>query len=599
MPSSANYIIKDIKTEKDKYLIEAEIECLSGVEDIKIHHKSGKCVIKYDDDVISESDIKKEIKKLGYRVEVDRSENEDEIESSGKKSKHVYFVEGMHCASCELTTEKNLLKRKEITKVDASVSKGQVEIEYKGKYPKAEELNKIFKNDGYVFHDRKLKNGGNSAVLAAGEGQIVLSKQKVNDLLVIVGASLLLIFGFVYLNKTGLSSIVNVSSSSSLPMFLGFGVMAGLSSCAALVGGIILSMSKQWNSLYAKGDSSAKKLQPHIMFNTGRIISYAVFGGLLGALGSVFQLSLTVNTILIILVSVLMLFLALQMLGVKRFQRFQIRAPKFITRYAVNEKNFSGRYMPFGMGALTFFLPCGFTITAQTLALASGSAVQGALIMLFFALGTLPILLFIGLSSIKFLKKPHLSNRFLKVAGVLVFFFALYNINSQFNVMGWTSLNDISVKSTNAVVAEDEDLPPIVNGKQILKMDALAYGYEPNRLKVRAGVPVVWEITDKGTSGCTNAVISRNLFSGEIPLTPGKVSTKEFTPEKPGVYKFSCWMGMVSGVIEVVDPAAKTASARAGNAVAERAVVEEAIIPSGASGSCGATNGGSCGCGAR
>lgn len=593
MPRSVNIIIKDIKKEKEKFLIETEIECLSGIEDIKVNHKNGKTRIKYNEDTISETEIKKEIKKLGFEVQ------EDETSVDSKTSKHIYFVEGMHCSSCELTTEKNLLKRKEIKKVDASVSKGQVEIVYEGKYPKAEELNKLFEDDGYIFHDRKVKGHGKAPVLASGEGQIVLSKQKVNDLLVIVGASLLLIFGFVYLNKTGISSVVNVSSASSLPMFLGFGVMAGLSSCAALVGGIILSMSKQWNSLYAKRDSSAKKLQPHIMFNTGRIVSYALFGGLLGALGSVFQLSLTVNTVLIILVSVLMLFLALQMLGVKSFQRFQIRAPKFITRYAVNEKNFSGRYMPFGMGALTFFLPCGFTITAQTLALASGNAVQGALIMLFFALGTLPILLFIGLSSIKFQKKPHLANRFLKVAGVLVFFFALYNINSQFNVMGWTSFNDISISPTNAVVAEDKDLPPIVNGKQILKMDALAYGYEPNRLKVRAGIPVVWEITDKGTSGCTNAVISRNLFSGEIPLTPGKVSTKEFTAEEPGIYKFSCWMGMVSGVIEVIDPNAKTASSRGSSAVVEKANSVEAIIPSGASGGCAATSGGSCGCGAR
>lgn len=591
----AHFIIKDITTGKDKYLIETKIEYLSGVEDIKINYKTGKCKIKYDDDVISSADIKKEIEKLGFKVK--EGENIDGDNLQKNISKHVYYVEGMHCASCELTTEKSLIKRKEIKKVEASVSKGQVEIEYEGKYPQVEELNKLFKDDGYIFYDRKVLNEDNASMLSASEGQVVLNKQKINDLLVIAGVSLLLMFGFIYLHKTGLSSLVNVNASSSLPLFLMFGVMAGLSSCAALVGGIILSMSKQWNALYAKGDSNTKKLQPHIMFNSGRLASYAIFGGLLGALGSVFQLSLTVNAVLIILVSVLMFFLAMQMLGVKGFQNFQIRAPKFITRYAVNEKNFSGRYMPFSMGVATFFLPCGFTITAQTLALASGSAIQGALIMLFFAIGTLPVLLFIGLSSVKFQKKPHLANRFLKVAGVLVLFFSIYNLNSQFNVIGWKSLDDISIRSTSAIVAEDKDLPPIVNGKQILKMDALAYAYQPNKLKVRAGIPVVWEITDKGTSGCTNAIISRNLFAGEIPLTPGKVSIKEFTPEKPGLYKFSCWMGMVSGVIEVVDPNAKQAGSRGSKVSAEGVTVEEIIIPSGASSSCGASGGGSCSCG--
>ena len=98
-----------------------------------------------------------------------------------------------------------------------------------------------------------------------------------------------------------------------------------------------------------------------------------------------------------------------------------------------------------------------------------------------------------------------------------------------------------------------EGLAPIVNGKQILKMDSSASGYKPNYFKVLAGVPVKWEIVDKGTSGCTNAIISKGLFDEEITLLPGQTSVKEFTPTKPGKYKFSCWMGMVSGIIEVIN----------------------------------------------
>ncbi len=84
-------------------------------------------------------------------------------------------------------------------------------------------------------------------------------------------------------------------------------------------------------------------------------------------------------------------------------------------------------------------------------------------------------------------------------------------------------------------------------------MNASARGYSPNYIKVRAGIPVRWEITDTGTSGCTNALIARGLFSGQIDLVRGETSIKEFTPEKPGTYKFSCWMGMVSGTFEVIN----------------------------------------------
>src|SRR4030042_119030 len=194
---------------------------------------------------------------------------------------------------------------------------------------------------------------------------------------------------------------------------------------------------------------------------------------------------------------------------------------------------------------------CGFTITAQGLALMSGNLCQGALFMLFFALGTLPALLAIGLSAVKFSQKPHLANKFLKVAGVLVLFFALYNINAQLNVLGYFSLRDFGRKPGSEI--SQEGLAPIVDGKQIIKMEASSSGYKPNYFKVLAGVPVKWEITDKGTSGCTNAIISKGLFSGEIALTPGQTSVKEFTPAKPGKYKFSCWMGMVSGSIDVVN----------------------------------------------
>jgi len=288
-------------------------------------------------------------------------------------------------------------------------------------------------------------------------------------------------------------------------------------------------------------------------------------GAALGAIGSELNLSLKFGPIIVIAVSVMMFFLAFQMFEFKAFIKFQFTIPKFITRFIANESNFKGRYMSFSMGAFTFFLPCGFTITVQGLALISGSAIQGGLIMFSFALGTLPMLLFIGLSSIKFLQMPHLSERFLKISGILVIFFALYNINFQLNVLGISSLSDLGIDSTqssdinkNISSKNEEGLTQIINGKQILKMEGSSSGYSPNYFKVRAGVLVRWEITDTGTSGCTNAVISKSLFEGEIPLTLGQTSIKEFTPEKPGKYKFSCWMGMISGIIEVVDKGGAT-----------------------------------------
>ncbi len=474
---------------------------------------------------------------------------------------HIYFVSGMHCSSCELLIEKELLKLENVRSVEASTGKGEVTIEYEDKFPSSEFLTELFKKSNYRFSDQPLFQ------------DLVPEK---NDFGFVLAVGILLILGFIGLNRLGLSSLLSVNSQSSLPIFFIFGLLAGVSSCAALVGGMVLSVSKQWNDLYDSRNSTFEKMQPHLLFNFGRIIAFGVLGGLLGLLGKRLGISLAFTSFLVLAVSAVMFFMGLQMLGVKYFQKFQFTAPKFLTRYVADESNFQGKWMPALMGALTFFLPCGFTITTQGLALLSGGPLQGALIMFAFVLGTTPVLLGIGLSSVKLSSRPHWANRFTKVAGVLVLFFALFNLNSQMNVLGVASINDLLSKKS-AVVASENGLPPIVGGKQIIKMNASASGYQPNFFKVEAGAPVRWEITDTGTSGCTNAVISGGLFEGQINLTPGQVSVKEFTPLKPGKYKFSCWMGMISGTIEVVDK-----SGQSGNAQ------ENVPVSSGASG---------CGCG--
>ena len=448
-----------------------------------------------------------------------------------------YYVEGTHCASCEVLIEKKLLSVKGIKSVEADAGSGKVVVEYTGERPKIDKLNTLFKKENYIFSEVPFKKDKNSLVSA-------------------LVVSFVIIIFFIFLNKSGLTGLVNVNSKSSLPTFFFLGLLAGISSCAALTGGLVLSMSKQWLGLYSRSRSVFEKLQPHFMFNGGRVISYAFFGGLLGTLGGTFRLSSSLTSFLIIIVSLLMIVLAFQMLEIGFFRRFRVSLPRFVTRYVADETNFKGRYIPFLMGALTFFLPCGFTITAQGLALLSGSALLGSLIMLLFALGTTPGLLVIGVSAVKFSSDFRFSHQFSKVAGILVLFLALFNINNQLKVLGYSGFDNLmpqkSLFQTSKKI-EDKDLAPIVNGKQVLKMSAFSSGYSPNYFKVRSGIPVRWEITDKGTSGCTNAIVSSGLFSGEIALTPGKVSVKEFTPQGTGKYKFSCWMGMVSGTIEVVD----------------------------------------------
>ena len=448
-----------------------------------------------------------------------------------KTSSTTYSVSGTHCHACEVLIEKEIKSLPGIKSVEVSVPKEQVTIIHSaGHLPSLEKLNQIFKESGYRF----FTHGNHHSPPPTAD--------IFTSLLIVIG-----ILGLYFLlSSFGIFSSVNVNTSSVLPVFFMFGLLAGFSTCAALVGGIVLSLSRQWQSLYSITNSTFERLQPTLIFNLGRVVSFTLLGAILGYFGSFFRLSITTGSIITILVSLVMFVLGLQMLNVRWALNLIPTLPKSLTNNFADEKQFTGKFMPFVMGGLTFFLPCGFTLTAQTLALGSSDPFRGALIMLMFALGTFIPLLLIGYSSAVSAKKPTTSATFSQVAGILVLIFALYNIYSQSQVLGFSLPTASSGPSNSAQV---------VGGVQVIKMDASASGYSPNNFTIKAGQKVRWEITDKGTSGCTNGVISKTLIGNDvINLVPGTTSVKEFTaPTTPGTYRFSCWMGMVSGTMQVVN----------------------------------------------
>lgn len=459
-----------------------------------------------------------------------------------------FFVEGMHCASCELLIENKLLEKNNIKSVEVSQKDKSVLIEYTGEAPTLKSLNQLFNQDGYKFGEHeKSAIKKEPLIKVSSDGEIIWNFSRMLEIAPALFVVLIIFGAFLKFSSSGLAAL-SVNSESSLLAFAAFGVVAGFSTCSALVGGIVLSMSKQWSQLYQTKQTTFQKLEPQILFNLGRLVSYALLGFLLGALGNVFQISVEFSAVLTIAVSIMMVLLSLQMLGVEWANKFQPRLPKAFTRNLADERNFSGRLMPGVMGAATVLLPCGFTVTTQGLALLSGDPIRGALIMSAFVLGTTPILFFIGLSSLMFNQRPHITRFFSQVAGFLIILFSLFNLNSAFNVLGWPNISSYLISNNqNAQYAQ----PKIQGEKQIIEMSATAGGYEPEYFKVKVGQPVEWRITDNGASGCTNAVIAKDFFDGQVNLIPGQTVTKEFTPTKVGKFRFSCWMGMATGIIEV------------------------------------------------
>ena len=124
---------------------------------------------------------------------------------------------------------------------------------------------------------------------------------------------------------------------------------------------------------------------------------------------------------------------------------------------------------------------------------------------------------------------------------------ALFNFSSQLTVLGF------GFPTINNPPSNPSSDVQIVDGKQIVNMMASAAGYTPNRFTIKAGVPVVWNITSSGNAGCAGSIIAPQLFPDRLLLTPNQTFTKEFIASTPGTYRFSCSMGMYTGSIEVIN----------------------------------------------
>ncbi len=459
------------------------------------------------------------------------------------------YIDGMHCSACEILIEKKLLKQERIKSADASLKNSQVNINYQGKAtPDVEKLTKEFKGLGYKFSKTKISKD-TTPTFRFVNGQLKINTKKFKKLIQNLLLVVVLLVVFIIFEKLQLGGKFSVDANSSLPAFFLLGVVAGLSSCAALVGGLLLSMIKQWNELYV-GESERQKAQPHILFHIGRLVSFGVLGGVLGIIGNRISLdNSTFYSLLVFVISGIMFVLAMQMLGVEWAQKFRFTAPKSLGRYVSKEENFQGKYMPALIGGLTFFLPCGFTLIAQGIALVSGSMISGALIMLMFALGTLPTLLAISLTGLKFNQKPHMSARFNYIAGLVIVFFVLYNINGQLNVLGMPSLSDIEFslpKRNREVLVQDS--VEAVDGIQVLNFEASGFKYTPKgSTTLQAGSPAKLIVDNKGVQGCGSFIAARGLFDGFVSLKNG-INEIDLGTVKKGTYKLTCSMGMVPPV---------------------------------------------------
>ncbi len=468
-------------------------------------------------------------------------------------------IDGMTCASCQNKIEKKLRSTIGIQNADVSYSAGTAVVAYDPDAISLKDIVAIIQKLGYQ--------------VLTGNAQQTPSAGRIVGLLIIIVAL------YVILEQFGILNLLVPSQLAQTNMGYGMLFVIGLVTsvhCVAMCGGINLSQciprseSRGDDSRPAGGSSSlavrnhrlaeggsravgsgsrTAALRPAFLYNLGRVISYTAVGFIVGALGSAINFSNTAQGILKLIAGVFMVIMGVNMLGIFPWLRkLTPRMPKIFARKIDAEKSKSKS--PLIVGLLNGLMPCGPLQAMQIYALSTGSPFAGALSMLLFSLGTVPLMFILGaLSSILSKKFTH---KVMMAGAVLVVVLGLSMFSQGWGLSGFT-LSSIVPQSASASTQTPD--ATIEDGVQIVN-STLSSGKYP-AITVQAGIPVKWTIDapEGSINGCNNRIFIPE-YDIEYEFKIGE-NVIEFTPTGTGQFPYSCWMGMIRSSITVVEAGAE------------------------------------------
>ena len=475
------------------------------------------------------------------------------------------YISGMTCINCQTRIASALKDRSGITEVSVSYETGTAEFFYD---PEMVLLDQIITMIGDLGYEASAQN---------------TSKKKV--ILKAVREIMIIVVLFFLLQRCGILNRLVPNSLADSEMGYGMLFVIGLITsvhCIAMCGGINLSQTLQKDT---STEISRAMFRNTLEYNIGRVVSYTVIGGVLGAvgalagIGSSLQTSTLFQGILKLFAGIIMVVMGVNMLGIfPGLRRLAVHIPNFNKK----TKQKSGRKprTPFFIGLCNGLMPCGPLQSMQVVALASGNPLTGALSMLCFSLGTVPLMLGFG-SAISMLGK-RFTRQVLKAGAILVVVMGL-----SMMVQGGT-LSGLNSKVTGTLMTENTDTKVEADGNNsgsTIKNETISKGtadtekatdtttasadtsintdeiqYITSTLQagrsypditVKAGEPVKWtvEVPDGSVNGCNYKIIQQDLGI-EYAFDEGE-NVIEFTPEKAGTYTYTCWMGMITGKIYV------------------------------------------------
>ena len=469
------------------------------------------------------------------------------------------FISGMTCINCQTRIQNVLKKQSGITHATVSYETGTADISYDPSMISLEQIQSLIDDLGYSASAQKTSHATTFLRILRELGIIMLL--------------------YFLLQHFGILNYLAPASLADAQMGYGMLFVIGLITsvhCIAMCGGINLSQTLQKGTQLSANASNASNVsramfQNAAAYNVGRIISYTVIGGILGSIGALTGMAGTLQTssffqgLLKLLAGALMVLMGINMLGLfpgLRRLRLQIPLPCFQKGKQKGnlkerkDKNASHkRKTPFLIGLFNGLMPCGPLQSMQIVALASANPFTGALSMFFFALGTIPLML--GFGSIVAGLGKRFTKQVLKCGAILVVVMGLSMMSQGTALSGMSSKLNTLFSAKKETAAGTSDSNHSSNSNTGIEKDGIQYvsstlesGHYPD-ITVKAKTPVKWTIHAEKSSinGCNYKILLPD-FNTECVFEEGD-NTIEFTPQKAGVYTYSCWMGMITGKIYV------------------------------------------------
>jgi sulfite exporter TauE/SafE/copper chaperone CopZ len=289
------------------------------------------------------------------------------------KSRHLQ-IKGMHCTGCEETIENAVGRLPGVQKVKADYVKQTVDVEFNGKLIGDAGIRLAIEEKGYEFESATKSQQGNPR-----PGFIFL-------------LFLLVVGGITFWGKSMIPGLVGeISPNLGHAMLFSIGFFTGFH-CIGMCGGFVVGYASAGGP-----QSAASTAMRHLMYASGKTLSYAAIGGTLGLLGSVMTFTPFMRGVISIAASIFVITYGLKMLDVfPALRGFTLRLPHFVTKGVANELR--GQRSPLVIGLLNgFMLGCGPLQAMYITAAGTGSPQEGATMLFFFGVGTLIPLMSFGL----------------------------------------------------------------------------------------------------------------------------------------------------------------------------------------------------------